>query len=111
MVADLDLADVDARESLPPPPDPIDPEAAEGELRDELASWLRLDGSKPMYARGTALEHAVFEEVRLEGTFPDTEVAILFRSSYRPDRRFGYRERIWSDDGVYVTDGSTVIAV
>jgi hypothetical protein len=108
--AALDLADVDARPFLPPPPGPIDPGPVERRLRDELTQAL-LEGapSAPREAQGTTLESVVFEDVRLEGTFPNTEVVILFRTSYRPEVRFGRRERIWSDDGVYETEGSAVI--
>jgi hypothetical protein len=56
------------------------------------------------------LEGVVFDEVQLEGTFPKSEVIVLYRSDLRPELRFGHRERIWSDDGVYVTNGSGVIA-
>jgi hypothetical protein len=56
------------------------------------------------------LESVVFEEVRLEGDFPETELVVLFRSDYRPELLFGVRERIWSDDGACVTDGPAVIA-
>jgi hypothetical protein len=80
VVAALDLADVDALPLLPPPPDPIDPEPVERRLRDDLAVALRLGGSSPEYNRGTMLESVVFDEVRLEGTFPKTEVIVLFRS-------------------------------
>ena len=57
------------------------------------------------------LASVVFEDVTLEGSFPQTEVPIVFRTHYRPELRFGRRERIWSDDGEYVTDGATVIWV
>lgn len=110
VVAALDLPDVDARPFLPPRPGLIDPEPVEQELRDDLARALPLGRPSPKYARGRMLESVTFEEVRLEGTFPKTEVVILFRSPSRPELRFGHRERIWSDDGVYVTDGSGVIA-
>lgn len=110
VVAALDLTDVDARSSLPPPPGPIDPEPVERVLRDDLAKALPLGRSSRGVARGTMLDSVVFEEVRLEGSFPKTELVVLFRSHYRPELRFGHRERIWSDDGVYVTDGSAVIA-
>jgi hypothetical protein len=110
VVAVLDFVDVDARSFLPAPPAPIDPEPVERALRDDLARALRLGRPSPEYNRGTMLESVVFDEVQLEGTFPKSEVIVLFRSDYRPELRFGHRERIWSDDGVYVTDGSGVIA-
>ena len=110
VVAALDLADVDARRFLPPSPAPIDPEPVERALRDDLAGALRLGRPSPEYNRGTMMESVVFDEGRLEGTFPKTEVIVLFRSHSLPELRFGHRERIWSDDGVYVTDGSGVIA-
>jgi hypothetical protein len=109
VVAALDLADVGAGVFLPSPPGPIDPEPVERALRDDLAGALRLGRPSPEYNRGTMLESVVFEEVLLEGTFPKTEVIVLFRSHYRPELRFGHRRRIWSDDGVYATDGSGVI--
>jgi hypothetical protein len=85
VAAALTLAEVDARPFLPPPPGPIDPGPDERRLRDELAHAL-LEGtpSAPDQAQGTTLESVVFEDVRLEGAFPNTEVVILFRTSYRP---------------------------
>jgi hypothetical protein len=110
VIAALDFVDVDARSFLPALPAPIDPEPVERALRDDLARALGLGRPSPEYNRGTMLESVIFDEVQLEGTFPKTEVIVLFRSDYRPELRFGHRERIWSDDGVYVTDGSGVIA-
>jgi hypothetical protein len=110
VVVALNLVDVDARPFLPAPPAPVDPEPVERALRDDLARALRLGRPSPEYNRGTMLEGVVFDEVRLEGTFPKSEVIVLFRSDLRPELRFGHRERIWSDDGAYVTDGSGVIA-
>jgi hypothetical protein len=110
VVAVVDFVDVDARSFLPAPPAPIDPEPVERALRDDLARALRLGRPSPEYSMGTMLESVVFDEVQLEGTFPKSEVIVLFRSDYRPELRFGHRERIWSDDGVFVTDGSGVIA-
>jgi hypothetical protein len=110
MVSVLDLADVDARPFLPSPPESIDPELVERELRDALAEDLPRGGPALEYARGTPLENVVFEEIRLEGSFPKTQVVILFRSHHRPEVRFGHREWIWSDNGVYVAEGSGIIA-
>jgi hypothetical protein len=109
LVGVFDLAEVDARPFLPSPPAPIDPEPVERSLRDDLAEVLPL-GRPRDSAQGTMLESVVFEEVRLEGNFPETELVVLFRSDYRPEVQFGVRERIWSDDGVCVTDGAGVIA-
>jgi len=107
----LDLAEIDARPFLPPPPGPIDPEPVERELRDELAEHFQNAHPTMAQARDTMLASVVFEDVRLEGSFPRTEIVILFRTHYRPQLLFGRRERIWSDDGEYVTDGATVIWV
>lgn len=93
-----------------PPTRPIDPVPVEQALRDDLAEALPLGRPSRDSAQGTALESVVFEEVRLEGNFPETELVVLFRSDYRPEFQFGVRERIWSDDGVCVTDGAGVIA-
>jgi hypothetical protein len=111
VVVVLDLADIDARPFLRPPPGPIDPEPVERELRDELAGHLQNAHPTMPHASDTMLASVVFEDVRLEGSFPLTEIVILFRTHYRPERLFGRRERIWSDDGEYVTDGATVIWV
>jgi hypothetical protein len=110
VAAALTLEDVDARPFLPPPPGPIVPGPVERRLRDELAqALLERAPSAPRQGQGTTLESVLFEDVRLEGAFPNTEVVILFRTSYRPEVRFGRRERIWSDAGVYEADGSAVI--
>jgi len=105
----FDLAEIDARPFLPPPPGPIDPEPIEIELRNELSGLLQNTYQAEPHLRGTMLASVVFEDVTLEGSFPQTEVVIVFRTHYRPELRFGRRERIWSDDGVYVADGATVI--
>jgi hypothetical protein len=114
VIAVLDLADVDARPFLPPPPGPIDPGPVEQRLRDELAEYLLQDPiSGPRLGRRTmlrrVLETVAFENVRLEGAFPYTEVVILFRTRRRPEILFGWRERIWSDEGLFASDGPTVI--
>ena len=70
----------------------------------------RQEGPPGSMHAGRRLRNVVLEEIRLEGSFPKTEVIILFRSHHRPEVRFGHRERIWSDDGVYVAEGSGIIA-
>jgi hypothetical protein len=46
------------------------------------------------YIRGVA-----FEEVRLDGEFPDTELVLLFRARSHPGVPFGRRRRLWEEDG------------
>jgi hypothetical protein len=108
-VAVLSLAGVDARPFLPEPPQEIDPEPVERELLDDVAQAL-LGERSPMeqVLRETAQGFEV-DDVRLVGTFPGTEIAILFRTPARPDVRFGWRWPIWSDDGLYIGDAAVVI--
>jgi len=51
-----------------------------------------------------------FEEARLEGGFPPTEILVLFRAGEHPGLLFGRRRRMWEDDGA-ISDVIDVIDV
>jgi len=101
----FDLGHLDVTPYLPPPPPAIYAEDMERQIRDRLASslvggWVKTDPEtgaeveRLPYIRGVHIE-----EVRLEGTFPETEILVLFRSDEHPGLLFGRRRRIWEDDG------------
>lgn len=51
--------------------------------------------------RGPYIRGVTFEDVRLEGKFPKTEMVALFRSEHQPGVLFGRRQRIWEEDGAF----------
>jgi hypothetical protein len=77
----------------PNSPDPIEPEPLERELEAELAQQLLRDQRPSGWEEEELLESVVFDEVRLEGTFPKTVVRIIFHAKSRPELPFGYREQ------------------
>lgn len=71
----------------------IDVAAWEQRLRDELERCVFNSDAEH---QGTGL-HLIPEAVRLEGSYPDTEVVILFRERRRPECLLGYRWRKFWD--------------
>lgn len=63
----------------------------DGVIRETVATGAQ---ERVPYIRGVA-----FEEVRLDGEFPDTELVLLFRSQSHPGVLFGRRRRLWEEDG------------
>jgi hypothetical protein len=104
VVRPVDLSAVDVRRFLPPPPEPMEPGPVEEETRREVAGQLvGTDAYRTEFWSRTPLATAEFEEVRLIGTFPNTELAVLYRSPLRPGVLLGRRGRIWSDEGVFAS--------
>lgn len=64
---------------------------AEQELCDRLAGWLL--GTREGHPGGQ-----VVDEVKLRGSYPDTELVVIFRAEeWFPGRTLGYAARIWDD--------------
>jgi hypothetical protein len=103
----LSLSGVDLSAHLPPPPPRItDARRTEEDLRDRLAGaffggWVGSDPETGAEIREPYIRGIAFDDVRLEGEFPNTEVVALFRSDEHPGVLFGRRRRIWEDDGAY----------
>jgi hypothetical protein len=103
-VVSLDTVDISGH--LPPPPPRIDARHTEQEVRERLAEaffggWIGKDPETGAEIRRPYIRGVEFEDVRLEGEFPDTEVVALFRSVEHPGVLFGRRQRIWDDDGAF----------
>ena len=101
-----DLASLDVTPFLPPPPGPIDAGEMERKALDEVTAevnggWVRTDPETGAKDQRPLIRGVTFEEVRLEGSFPDTAVVALFRSESHPGVLFGRRRRIWADDGAW----------
>ena len=58
------------------------------------------------YGRGVS-----FEEVRLDGEFPDTQLVILLRAESHPGVLFGRRRRLWEQDGSRVEMADILIGI
>lgn len=80
---------IDVSAHLPPPPAPIVAEDTERQVCDDLARSLL----------GGRIRSIDIEVVRLEGSFPDTEVVAYFRSAERPGFLFARKARVWAPDG------------
>lgn len=109
-IVSLDSVDLSAH--LPPPPPRVDARSTEEAIRKRLADaffggWIARDPNTGAETRHPFVRGVTFEQVRLEGSFPTTEVVALFRSAQHPEVLFGRRQRIWDDDGAF----STVINV
>jgi hypothetical protein len=82
----------------------IDPGEVERRFRDKLSQTLM-----SLHERRTAGSEEVelvpferdarFTEVRLEKSFPHTEIVVLFELEGHEGVRFGARRRVWEDDG------------
>jgi hypothetical protein len=68
----------------------------ERELLDAMRAYLAPDRALPDRRTSGAV---TTDEVRLDGSYPATELVVVLRDSARPDCRFGLRARIWTDDG------------
>lgn len=79
------LGDLEVAPHIPPPPAPIEADATEEKVRDDLA--------------GLDMHGLTIHDVRLEGAFPATQVVVLYRPDTAPGEVFAHRERIWEDDG------------
>jgi hypothetical protein len=101
----FDLGHLDVSTYLPPPPPSIEARDMERQVRDRLTDslfggWIRTNPEtgeeleRLPYIRGVT-----FEEVRLEGRFPQMEIVVLFRADEHPGLVFDRRRRIWEDDG------------
>ena len=104
---------IDISAHLPPPPPRIEARPTEEAIREQLADVLIggviwRDPETGAETRAPYLGGVRFEEVRLDGQFPHTEVVVLFRAHQRPGILFGRRRRIWDDDGT-LTDITTVM--
>ena len=102
----LSLDHLDVSVHLPPPPRPIEARPVEEEVRDGLAraffeGWVGTDPDSREKIQRPYIRGVSVEEVRLEGTFPDTLVVVLFRAHDRPGILFGRRRRVWENDGTY----------
>jgi hypothetical protein len=98
------LTELEVGAHLPPPPPTIEARPTEEKVRNRLARSLfggRRSArpkagkeSRRPYIRGVTIE-----DVRLERSFPNTRVVVLFRAEQRPGVLFGRRRRIWEDSG------------
>lgn len=100
---------------LPPPPPRIEAKPVEEQTRDRIAAaffrgWLGTDPESGRKVQRPYIRGVTFEDVRLEGEFPETRVVALFRSEDHPGVLFGRRRRVWDDDGSY-SDVITVMDV
>jgi hypothetical protein len=98
------MSTIDVTEYLPPPPAAIEAKPVEESVRDRLAESLLLGGVAVDPDTGAHLprpyiEGVTFEDVRLEKSFPDTEVVALFRAEEHPGLLFGRRRRVWEASG------------
>jgi len=75
---------------------PAEPERYEHDLLEGLQA--RLLPPRTFLDRRT-LSDAVAEDVRMEDRFPATRVVVVLRLGARPDCRFGFRARVWTDAG------------
>jgi hypothetical protein len=101
------LDSVDVFPHLPPPPPRIEARPTEEQVCDRLArslfgGWIATDPETGAETRLPYIHGIEFEDVRLEGQFPDTEVVALFRSVDHPGVRFGRRRRIWDNNGAFL---------
>lgn len=83
---------------------PTDAEDTERAVRERLAGAVFGGWAGPDPLTGTKksrsfIRGVTFEEVKLEGTFPNTEIVMLFRSEEHPDVLFGRRQRVWEYSG------------
>ena len=68
------------------------------ELRaDERTLWPVGPGRAQLFE---SMSGAFVEELRLEGSFPDTEFVLVYRHQLRPGHRFELRWRVWPGDSV-----------
>jgi len=67
----------------------------------ELVRWLRAQLMPPRTLQDRrTLGTVTVEDVRVDGSFPDSRLVVVVRLSTRPDCRFGFRARIWTNEGV-----------
>jgi hypothetical protein len=66
----------------------------------ELVRWLRAQLMPRTLQDRRTLGTVTVEDVRVEGGFPDSRLVVVVRLSTRPHCRFGFRARIWTDEGV-----------
>lgn len=100
----IDLSGIDIERHLPPPPPAIEAQDVEERARARIADalfggGLVTDPDTGQHHRVPAIRGITIEDVRLEGSFPDTQVVVLFRAEERPGVLFGRRRRIWEDSG------------
>jgi hypothetical protein len=103
-VRTTDLSGVEIADHLPPPPPAIDAQEQEERARTCIADalfggGLVTDPDTGQQHRVPAIHGVTIEDVRLQGSFPETEIVVLFRADARPSVLFGRRRRVWEDSG------------
>jgi hypothetical protein len=111
----FDLTQIDTTPFLPPPPPKIDAAEVESEELEQVrgsffGGWVATDPDTGAQTNHPYIRGVTFDEVRLEGEFPGTEIVAYFRSEKHPDVLFGRRCRIWTDDGA-LDDAASVMSV
>jgi hypothetical protein len=106
----FDFDSFDMTPFLPPPPGPIDAEEMEGRAREQVAAavhggWIQTDPATGKQRTLPFIRGVTFEEVRLEGRFPETTIVVVFRAETHPGVLFGRRRRLWADDGAWDDQG------
>jgi len=61
---------------------------------DEPTLWPVRPGRAQLFE---SMSGAFAEELRLEGSFPDTQFVLVYRHQLRPGHRFALRWRVWGD--------------
>lgn len=102
----FELTGVDTTPFLPPPPPKINATEVEREELERVrgaffGGWVATDQETGETTNHPYIRGVEFEEVRLEGEFPNTEIVAYFRSKDHPGTVFGRRCRIWTDDGMW----------
>ena len=85
----VSLEGIDISAHLPPPPPRIDARTTEERIRKRLSEaffggWVGVDPLTKAKTRHPYIRGVTFEDVRIEGQFPSTQVVVLFRSENRP---------------------------
>lgn len=112
VIADFDSLDLTP--FLPPPPVPIDAGEMERAARDDLAAtvtrgWTQTDPVTGEQRVRPFITGITFEDVRLEGEFPDTGIVMTFRAQTHPGVLFARARRLWADDGAWDDEGIMAI--
>jgi hypothetical protein len=99
-----DIAGLELDDHLPPPPDPIDADEIEQKVLKRLSSslrggWIHTDPDTGEQCARPYIEGVKIEDVRLEKSFPDTQVVVTFRADGHPGVLFGRCRPIWEKSG------------
>jgi hypothetical protein len=111
----FEIADVDVERYRPPGPPPIEARPCEEAIREEVEKilddgWTRTDPATGARTKLSYITGITTDRVTLEGDFPDTHVAIFFRSDRNPELLFRRRRPIWEENGE-LSDAASIITI